>query len=128
MSLSTDKPAEPGKVSAEIPMKLTDSENERRCCLIDQDVDGMLTSDEGRELDALQKQMLAYRHEVAPLELPGAIRDINGKRINQLVDDTQTAVEVILGCVDTVMERGIVIKLFWFTFTIKLGPEPKDAE
>ena len=47
----------------------TDEKNERRCELIDKDIDGTILPFERRELEELQRQMLAYRRKVAPLPL-----------------------------------------------------------
>jgi hypothetical protein len=47
----------------------TKEKNGRRCFLIDREIDGTLTPEEGRELDNLQRQMLQYRRRVAPLPL-----------------------------------------------------------
>lgn len=47
----------------------TESKNKRRCYLIDKDVDGRLSCDEGRELAELQAEMLEWRREVAPLPI-----------------------------------------------------------
>ena len=47
----------------------TDGKNDRRCQLIDKNIDAMLTPIEEKELEDLQDQMLRYRHRVAPLPL-----------------------------------------------------------
>ncbi len=47
----------------------TDAKNDRRCELIDKEIDATLTPDEAKELESLQDQMLRYRHRVAPLPL-----------------------------------------------------------
>ena len=47
----------------------TKEKNTRRCFLIDREIDGTLTLEEGRELEVLQRQMLQHRHRVAPLPL-----------------------------------------------------------
>jgi hypothetical protein len=47
----------------------TEARNQRRCDLIDREIDGTLTSAERVELEDLQEQMLRYRHRVAPLPL-----------------------------------------------------------
>src|SRR5262249_47801022 len=50
----------------------TEAKNQRRCDLIDREIDGTLTPDEQVELEDLQGQMLRYRHRVAPLPLAHA--------------------------------------------------------
>lgn len=52
----------------------TDIKNERRCELIDKEIDDTLSLDERNELEDLQEQMLRYRHRVAPLPLAHARR------------------------------------------------------
>jgi hypothetical protein len=47
----------------------TEHKNQRRCHLVDKDIDGTLTPAEKDELDQLQAEMLAYRRYVAPLPL-----------------------------------------------------------
>lgn len=44
-------------------------DNDRRCDLIDREIEGILTEAERVELEELQNQMLAERHRVAPLPL-----------------------------------------------------------
>ena len=51
-----------------------DAKNDRRCELIDKEIDGTLLHAEKRELEKLQSQMLAYRRKVAPLPLKEAQR------------------------------------------------------
>jgi hypothetical protein len=50
----------------------TDAKNQRRCDLIDREIDESLTPDERIELEDLQEQMLRHRHRVAPLPLAHA--------------------------------------------------------
>ena len=50
----------------------TDKKNDRRCELIDKDIEGTLRPFESRELELLQRQMLAYRRKKAPLPLKEA--------------------------------------------------------
>ena len=50
----------------------TVAKDQRRCDLIDREIDGTLTPDERVELEDLQEQMLRYRHRVAPLPLAHA--------------------------------------------------------
>lgn len=51
-----------------------DAKNDRRCDLIDKEIEGTLLLAEKRELEKLQRQMLAYRRKVAPLPLKEAQR------------------------------------------------------
>jgi len=51
-----------------------DAKNDRRCDLIDKEIEGTLLPAEKRELAQLQRQMLAYRRKVAPLPLKEAQR------------------------------------------------------
>ena len=51
-----------------------DTKNDRRCELIDKEIEGTLLPAEKRELEELQRQMLAYRRKVAPLPLKEAQR------------------------------------------------------
>ncbi len=46
-----------------------DAKNDRRCELIDKEIEGTLLPAEKRELEELQRQMRAYRRKVAPLPL-----------------------------------------------------------
>jgi hypothetical protein len=50
----------------------TEKKNNRRCDLIDREIDGTLTPVEAVELQELQEEMLRYRHRVAPLPLEDA--------------------------------------------------------
>ena len=52
----------------------TDEKNERRCDLIDKDIEGTILPFEKRELDELHRQMLAYRRKMTPLPLREAQR------------------------------------------------------
>ena len=51
-----------------------DAKNDRRCELIDKEIEGTLLPVEKRELEELQRQMLAYRRKIAPLPLKEAQR------------------------------------------------------
>ncbi len=53
----------------------TDAKNERRCHLIDKDIAGTLSAMERAEVEGLQREMLAYRRQVAPLPLDELRRD-----------------------------------------------------
>ena len=54
-------------------MTWTNEKNQRRCLLVDKEIDGTLSPTEHAELEQLQSEMLAYRRKVAPLDMP---RDI----------------------------------------------------
>lgn len=47
----------------------TDEKNQRRCQLVDKDIDGTISEEERIELARLQSGLLAYRQKVAPLPL-----------------------------------------------------------
>ena len=47
----------------------TEDKNQRRCHLVDKDIDGTISLAEQGELEQLQAEMLAYRRHVAPLPL-----------------------------------------------------------
>lgn len=44
-----------------------DTKNDRRCELIDKEIEGTILPAEQRDLEELQRQMLAYRRKFAPL-------------------------------------------------------------
>lgn len=50
----------------------SEAKNERRCNLIDREIDGTLTPMEAVELHGLQQAMLRHRRHVAPLPLAAA--------------------------------------------------------
>ncbi len=53
-----------------------------------------------------------------------AIRDIDGQQINEaaaMVKDVAYDAHLALR---EFMERGIVVKFLWFTFSFRLGPKP----
>ena len=50
----------------------TQEKNNRRCDLIDREIEGTLTPGEALELQELQDEMLRYRKRVAPLPLEDA--------------------------------------------------------
>ncbi len=52
----------------------TEEKNQRRCDLVDKEIEEALTPEEAVELEQLQKEMLAYRREVAPLPIEEARR------------------------------------------------------
>lgn len=51
-----------------------DAQNERRCELIDKDIQEKLSPQERRELEALTHQLRLHRRSFAPIPLEGAIR------------------------------------------------------
>lgn len=55
-------------------MTWTDAKNNRRCDLIDKEIEGTLSADEQHKLEALQTQMLAHRRKVAPLPIAAVRR------------------------------------------------------
>ncbi len=65
-------------------MTSVNAKNNRRCELIDKEIDGSLTAEEASELEELQQQMLRERHRVAPLPLTHAGRllaELEGKAL-----------------------------------------------
>lgn len=65
-SLAADLPASSGEWS--------DAKNERRCELIDKDIQGTLRPEERRELESLTHQMRAHRRTIARIPIEGATR------------------------------------------------------
>jgi hypothetical protein len=65
-SLAADLPAASGEWTAD--------KNERRCELIDKDIQGAIGPGERRELEVLTQQMRAYRRTIARIPLEGAAR------------------------------------------------------
>lgn len=49
-----------------------DTMNDRRCTLIDKEIEGSILPTEERELEKLQRRMLAHRRRVAPLPITKA--------------------------------------------------------
>jgi hypothetical protein len=66
----------PVSSSPEVDGEWTEARNERRCDLIEKEIDGTLTPAEAAELQALQQAMLKYRHKVAPLPI-AAVRKLH---------------------------------------------------
>lgn len=56
------------------PGPWTEAKNQRRCALIDKDIDDRLTPEEAVELEALERQMDRHLRTVAPLPLEDARR------------------------------------------------------
>jgi hypothetical protein len=54
----------------------TAADNDRRCDLIDKDIDGQLTPDERVELEGLQRRLRQFVNRVAPLPL-GPLRKLH---------------------------------------------------
>jgi hypothetical protein len=64
-------------LAAELPTtdgEWNDAKNERRCELIDKDIQGGLNAAERREFESLTQQMRVHRRTVAPIPIAGAIR------------------------------------------------------
>lgn len=66
----------------------TDAKNDRRCELVDKEIDGTLTTDERNELELLQTQMLAYRRRVAPLPL-GDVRRLHQQLLRRAQPESE---------------------------------------
>ena len=66
----------PVSPAAEDDGEWTEAKNERRCDLIDKEIDGVLTPAEAVELQWLQKAMLKYRNTIAPLPI-AAVRKLH---------------------------------------------------
>ena len=66
----------PVSPAAEDDGEWTEAKNERRCDLIDKEIDGVLTPAEAVELQGLQKAMLKYRNTIAPLPI-AAVRKLH---------------------------------------------------
>ena len=64
----------PVSPAAEDNGEWTEAKNERRCDLIDKEIDSTLDPAEAVELSRLQAEMLRYRRKVAPLPLDDARR------------------------------------------------------
>jgi hypothetical protein len=79
-------PAENGLAPSE--QEWTNAKNNRRCDLIDKEIDGAITPAEAKELEELQEQMLRYRHRVAPLPLAYA-----GRLLTELEEKAARAAE-----------------------------------
>lgn len=65
-SLAADLPTSSGEWN--------DAKNERRCELIDKDIQGTLGPVERRELESLTHQFRAHRRSIAPIPIEGATR------------------------------------------------------
>jgi hypothetical protein len=66
---------ERGRETTELPCDpWTEEENERRCELIDKDIEGTVTEPEKSELERLQERFHKYMDAIAPLPMDGARR------------------------------------------------------
>ena len=65
----------------------TEKKNQRRCHLVDKDIDGTISVAEKIELDQLQAEMLAYRRKVVPLPLED-LRKLHQELLHQASDQT----------------------------------------
>jgi hypothetical protein len=65
----------------------TEKKNQRRCHLVDKEIDGTISVAEKVELDQLQAEMLAYRRKVAPLPLED-LRKLHQELLQQASDQT----------------------------------------
>jgi hypothetical protein len=52
----------------------TEAKNNRRCDLIDREIDGVITPEEAVELRQLQDEMLRYQNKVTPWPIAAARR------------------------------------------------------
>jgi len=65
-------------------MNWTEKKNQRRCELIDKEIDGFLSIAESLELDQLQNEMEKYRKKKAPLPIEAVRR--TKKELERLVE------------------------------------------
>ncbi len=63
----------------------TEEKNQRRCDLIDREIDGTLTVAQAMELRDLQREMLEYRRRLAPLPIEAA-RALHKQLLNEAND------------------------------------------
>ena len=68
-------------------LEWTEEKNQRRCHLVDKEIDGTISGVEKAELDHLQAEMLAYRRKVAPLPLED-LRELHQELLRQASDQT----------------------------------------
>jgi hypothetical protein len=68
-------------------LEWTEEKNQRRCHLVDKEIDGTISVVEKAELDRLQAEMLAYRRKVAPLPLED-LRELHQELLRQASDKT----------------------------------------
>ena len=60
--------------ASHLPEEWSEEKNNRRCDLIDRQIEGNLSPEERIELDDLQRQAIAYRDLMVPLPTEGARR------------------------------------------------------
>jgi hypothetical protein len=72
---------------APLELEWTEKKNQRRCDLVDKEIDGTISVAEKVELDQLQAEMLAYRRQVAPLPLE-ELRKLHQELLHQASDQT----------------------------------------
>jgi hypothetical protein len=68
-------------------LEWTEEKNQRRCHLVDKEIEGTISVVEKAELDHLQAEMLAYRRKVAPLPLED-LRELHQELLRQASDKT----------------------------------------
>jgi|RhiMetdeSRZDD1v2_1073273.scaffolds.fasta_scaffold227619_3 hypothetical protein len=66
-------------------LEWTEEKNQRRCYLVDKEIDGTISPVEKVELTQLQNEMLAYRRKVAPLPLE-ALRELHQELLRKAGD------------------------------------------
>ena len=66
-------------------LEWTEAKNQRRCQLVDKEIDGTISVDEKAELNRLQAEMLTYRRKVAPLPLE-ELRELHQELLRQAGD------------------------------------------
>ncbi|MCZ6775832.1 MAG: hypothetical protein O7D34_05185 [Ignavibacteria bacterium] len=72
------------RITSREPSELewTEAKNQRRCQLVDKEIDGTISVVEKSELNRLQAEMLAYRRKVAPLPLED-LRELHQELLRQ---------------------------------------------
>lgn len=68
-------------------LEWTEEKNQRRCQLVDREIDGTISVVEKAELNRLQAEMLAYRRKVAPLPLE-ELRELHQELLRQAGNKT----------------------------------------
>jgi hypothetical protein len=66
----------------------TDEKNQRRCELVDKEIEGTLSAAEAAELQKLQTEMLEYRRKVAPLALD-QLRELHRALLDKAGNETK---------------------------------------
>ena len=80
----------------------TEQKNQRRCHLVDKDIDGTISLVEKAELDQLQADMLAYRRHIAPLPLDDLRRAGSAPSTRPTITASQSARSTAAGVISTV--------------------------